>query len=75
MFFLVRFDLRGALLMGLIRRGDRGQHLGLVEADREERTRTGKNALDLSLPGSGSARRAGPRAPLRTSGFLSWYSC
>ena len=34
MFFLVRLDLRGALLMGLIRRGDRGQHLGLVEQQR-----------------------------------------
>jgi hypothetical protein len=34
MFFLVCFDLRGALLMGLIRRGNRGQHLGLVEQQR-----------------------------------------
>jgi hypothetical protein len=34
MFFLVRFDLCGALLMGLIRCGNRGQHLGLVEQHR-----------------------------------------
>src|SRR6185503_13027514 len=34
MLFLVRFDLRSALLMSLIRGGDRRQHLGLVEQHR-----------------------------------------